>query len=355
MARALQLAARGLTTTSPNPRVGCVLMQGDKIIAEGWHQRAGGAHAEAMALQHAGERARGSTAYVSLEPCSHFGRTPPCANALIEAGVRRVVTAMTDPNPAVSGRGLQRLADAGIEVCCGLLAEEAHELNIGFIQRMRDERPWVRMKMASSLDGKTALDNGSSQWITGSAARLDGQHWRARACAILTGIGTVIKDDPLLNVRLPDCSRQPLRVIIDARLEIPLQARILTGPPVIIATASGPNPALRAKLEATGHRILHLPDGRGKVDLKALLQTLAAQEINEVHLEAGAGLSAAFVRAGLIDEFLLYLAPMLIGHHARGLLDLPALDNLDQALRLELRDVRQLGADLRILARPRRR
>ncbi len=351
MARALQLAARGLCSTSPNPRVGCVLMRDGKLIAEGWHQRAGGPHAEAMALQLAGTAAHGATAYVSLEPCSHFGRTPPCADALIEAGVSRVVAAIADPNPSVSGRGLRRLADAGIEVACGLLADAAQELNIGFIQRMRHERPWVRMKMAASLDGKTALDNGLSQWITGPSARADGQRWRARACAVLTGIGTVLKDDPLLNVRLADCQRQPLRVIVDAALDIPPTARILAGPPVILATANA-DPARQLALQAAGHRVLHLPDGRGKVDLKALLQTLAALEINELHLEAGASLSAAFVAAGLVDEFLLYLAPMLIGHHGRGLLDLPALTCLDQALRLEIRELRQLGEDIRILARP---
>lgn len=350
MARALQLAARGLCTTTPNPRVGCVLMKNDEVLAEGWHQWAGQAHAEAHALAQAGAAAAGSTAYISLEPCAHFGRTPPCVDALIAAGVSRVVVAMEDPNPQVAGNGLQRLRAAGIRAECGLLASEAQELNIGFISRMSRGRPWLRLKTATTLDGRTALENGVSQWITGPQAREDGQRWRARACAILTGIGTVRDDDPLLNVRLPGCERQPLRVVVDSRLRLSRQARILQDEPILIATATD-DAAASADLRAAGHEVWVLPDEAGQVDLGALLQRLGERGINEVHAEAGARLNAGLLRGGWVDELLLYLAPMLVGARGRGSFDLAALTRLEDATRLEIRDLRSIGDDLRIRAR----
>lgn len=350
MARALQLAERALWTTSPNPRVGCVLVRDGEIVGEGWHVRAGEPHAEVHALRAAGERARGATAYVTLEPCSHYGRTPPCAEGLIAAGVTRVVAAMEDPNPLVAGRGLAMLRAAGIETACGLLAEAAQELNIGFVSRMTRGRPWVRLKTAASLDGKTALNNGVSQWITGPDARRDGHRWRARACAILTGIGTVRDDDPRLDVREVETTRQPLRVIVDSRLETPPTARILQGGPVLLAAAV--DDAERANLlKAAGAEILLLPNASGKVELLALLNALAARGINEVHVEAGWKLNGSLLREGLVDELLLYMAPCLIGHHAAGLFNLPELTDLAGKRPLSLRDVRQVGGDIRILAR----
>ena len=350
MARALQLAERALWTTSPNPRVGCVLVRDGEIVGEGWHVRAGEPHGEVHALRAAGERARGATAYVTLEPCSHYGRTPPCAEGLIAAGVTRVVAAMEDPNPLVAGRGLAMLRAAGIETACGLLAEAAQELNIGFVSRMTRGRPWVRLKTAASLDGKTALNNGVSQWITGPDARRDGHRWRARACAILTGIGTVRDDDPRLDVREVETTRQPLRVIVDSRLETPPTARILQGGPVLLAAAV--DDAERANLlKAAGAEILLLPNAAGKVELPALLNALAARGINEVHVEAGWKLNGSLLREGLVDELLLYMAPCLIGHHAAGLFNLPELSDLAGKRPLSLRDVRQVGGDIRILAR----
>lgn len=350
MARALQLAERALWTTSPNPRVGCVLVRDGEIVGEGWHVRAGEPHAEVHALRAAGERARGATAYVTLEPCSHYGRTPPCAEGLIAAGVSRVVAAMEDPNPLVAGRGLTMLRAAGIETACGLLAEAAQELNIGFVSRMTRGRPWVRLKTAASLDGKTALNNGVSQWITGPDARCDGHRWRARACAILTGIGTVRDDDPRLDVREVETTRQPLRVIVDSRLETPPTARILQGGPVLLAAAV--DDAERANLlKAAGAEILFLPNAAGKVELPALLNALAVRGINEVHVEAGWKLNGSLLREGLVDELLLYMAPCLIGHHAAGLFNLPELSDLAGKRPLSLRDVRQVGGDIRILAR----
>ena len=350
MARALLLAERALWTTSPNPRVGCVLVRDGEIVGEGWHVRAGEPHAEVHALRAAGERARGATAYVTLEPCSHYGRTPPCAEGLIAAGVTRVVAAMEDPNPLVAGRGLAMLRAAGIETACGLLAEAAQELNIGFVSRMTRGRPWVRLKTAASLDGKTALNNGVSQWITGPDARRDGHRWRARACAILTGIGTVRDDDPRLDVREVETTRQPLRVIVDSRLETPPTARILQGGPVLLAAAV--DDAERANLlKAAGAEILLLPNAAGKVELPALLNALAARGINEVHVEAGWKLNGSLLREGLVDELLLYMAPCLIGHHAAGLFNLPELSDLAGKRPLSLRDVRQVGGDIRILAR----
>ena len=352
MARALQLAERGLWTTSPNPRVGCVLVLAGEIVGEGWHEKAGEPHAEVHALHAAGDRARGATAYVTLEPCSHTGRTPPCAEALIAAGVSRVVAAMTDPNPLVAGKGLAMLRAAGIETAGGLLENEARELNIGFVSRMTRGRPWLRLKAAASLDGKTALNNGVSQWITGPEARRDGQRWRARACAILTGIRTVRDDDPQLNVRDVETPRQPLRVVVDSRLETPLTARILQGGPVLIAGAIE-NAEKSALLRSTGAEVLILPNAAGKVELKNLLEALARRGINEVHAEAGFKLNGSLMREGLVDELLLYLAPCLIGHAASGLFNLPELATLDGKRLLQIRDLRQIGEDIRLIARPR--
>ncbi|MFY9722256.1 MAG: bifunctional diaminohydroxyphosphoribosylaminopyrimidine deaminase/5-amino-6-(5-phosphoribosylamino)uracil reductase RibD [Azonexus sp.] len=350
MARALQLAERGMWTTTPNPRVGCVLTRDGEVIGEGWHEKAGEPHAEVNALRAAGERVRGATAYVTLEPCSHHGRTPPCAEALVAAGVSRVVAAMSDPNPLVAGKGLAMLRAAGIEATSGLLENEARELNIGFVSRMTRGRPWLRLKAAASLDGKTALNNGVSQWITGPDARRDGHRWRARACAVLTGIGTVRDDDPQLLVRDVETTRQPLRVVVDSRLETPLSARILQGGPVLVAVAV--DDEKRANLlRAAGAEVLLLPNAAGKVELKDLLEELGRRGINEVHAEAGFKLNGSLLREGLVDELLLYLAPCLIGHDASGLFNLPELTSLDGKRLLQIRDLRQIGEDIRLIAR----
>lgn len=351
MAHALQLAERGLWTTSPNPRVGCVLAQAGEIVGEGWHERAGEPHAEVHALRQAGEQARGATAYVTLEPCSHHGRTPPCAEALIAAGVSRVVAAMQDPNPLVAGRGLALLDAAGIATACGLLESEARELNIGFVSRMERGRPWLRLKTAASLDGKTALNNGVSQWITGPEARRDGHRWRARACAVLTGIGTVRDDDPRLDVREVETTRQPLRVIVDSRLETPPQARILQGGGPVLVAAAVDCPEREKTLNAAGAEVLLLPNPAGKVELSALLAELGRRGINEVHAEAGWKLNGSLLREGLVDELLLYLAPCLLGHHAAGLFNLPELTTLDGKQAVRIGDLRQVGNDIRIVAR----
>ena len=349
MARALRLAELGLYTTTPNPRVGCVIVNKGALVGDGWHHSAGAPHAEINALQAAGSAARGATAYVSLEPCSHHGRTPPCAQALIAAGVSRVVAAVQDPNPQVAGRGLALLKAAGITCECGLLESEARELNIGFVARMTRGRPWVRVKIAASLDGKTALENGASQWITGPAARLDGQRWRARACAILSGIGTLRTDDPQLNVRAVETSRQPLKVVVDSRLELSPQAKVLNGG-VLLASASEAGDRAAA-LRARGAEILCLPNADGQVDLAALIAELGRREINEVHVEGGARLNGALLAAGLVDELLLYLAPCLTGDAARGMFAFPALESLAAKHALAINDVRMIGNDLRLLAR----
>ena len=354
MAQALRLAERGLYSTSPNPRVGCVIVRDGVVVGEGWHQRAGEAHAEINALQQAGAAARGATAYVTLEPCSHHGRTPPCTEALLAAGIGRVVAAMADPNPLVAGRGLAQLQAAGVAVDVGLMADEAQELNIGFVSRMTCKRPWVRLKAAASLDGKTALQNGESQWITGPQARQDGHCWRARACAILSGIGTVRKDDPQLNVRGVDTPRQPLKVIVDSRLELSPAARLLEAGNVLLVSAGQAVAEVAEKaaaLRERGAEILDLPDGKGRVDLLALLHELARRGLNEVHVEAGSRLNGALLAAGLVDEVLLYLAPCLLGDTAHGLFALPALESLAGKHQLAIREVKQLGDDLRVLAR----
>lgn len=356
MQRALALAARGMYTTTPNPRVGCVLIKDGVTIGEGFTQPAGQDHAEVQALKDARRRGfdpRGATAYVTLEPCSHFGRTPPCAHALIDAQVKRVIAAMEDPNPQVSGRGLAMLRDAGIDVRCGLLANEARELNIGFVSRMTRARPWVRMKIAGSLDGRTALPSGESQWITGAAARADGHAWRARACAILTGIGTVREDDPQLTVREVETPRQPLRVLIDSRLEVPLTAKLLEGaPPLVFCARIDDTNAARAEaLAARGVEIVELANESGKVDLPAMLKALGARGINELHVEAGHKLNGSLLREGCVDELLVYLAPSLLGADSAGMFDLPAPATLEARTQLTFHAIERIGDDLRILAR----
>ena len=342
MRRALELAARGLYTATPNPRVGCVVTRGEKVIGEGWHERAGGPHAELVALRQA-EKAEGATVYVTLEPCNHHGRTPPCVDALKNAKVKRVVAAMRDPNPRAA-RGGEALAGSGIVFEHGLLESEARELNIGFVSRMTRGRPWVRMKIAATLDGRTALPDGKSQWITGAEARRDGHRWRARACAILTGIGTLRADDPRLTVREVDTPRQPLRVIVDSRLETPRDARILQGEKVLVFAAthgSLPNA-----------EVIALPNKNNKVELPAMLDELARRGINELHVEAGFRLNGSLAREGCVDEYLVYLNPSFLGDAAQGMLDLPAFPALDKRLSLRVLSLERFGEDLRVLARP---
>lgn len=355
MAHALQLARRGLYTTQPNPRVGCVIVRDGQIVGEGWHERAGEPHAEVLALHQAGESARGATVYVTLEPCSHFGRTPPCANALVKAGVGRVVAAMVDPNPLVAGNGLRLLQAAGIGVTSGLLESEARALNPGFITRMERNRPFVRVKMAMSLDGRTAMASGESVWITGEAARRDVQLLRAQAGAVLTGVGTVLADDPSLNVRLTAqelgiaCGvRQPLRVVLDSALRLPLTAKLLALPgQTLIYTCSGNTPKI-TQLEAMGVKIRCF-DGE-KLHLSDVMGALVKDGVNEVHVEAGATLCGAFVEQGFADELVVYLAPHLMGSNARALFNLPHIGRMQERLALQIRDIRAVGQDWRIIA-----
>lgn len=350
MAHALRLAERGLYSTSPNPRVGSVVVKDGTLAGEGWHERAGGPHAEIHALRAAGEKARGATAYVTLEPCSHHGRTPPCADALIEAGVARVVVAVQDPNPLVAGQGLERLRAAGIEIECGLMEAAARELNIGFFARMTRGMPWVRSKIAASLDGRTALNNGASKWITGEAARHDVQHWRARSCAVLTGIGTVLADDPQLNVRSIENARQPLRAVVDNALRLPPNARLVQQPGVVVYTATDDVQKIAA-LGKAGAQVRVLPGADGQADLRAVLRDLASRGCNEVLVEAGGKLNGALLQAGLVDELVLYLAPQLLGDMARGMARLGELDSLEQRIELDWQDMRHVGRDLRVVAR----
>jgi diaminohydroxyphosphoribosylaminopyrimidine deaminase/5-amino-6-(5-phosphoribosylamino)uracil reductase len=356
MSQALQLAAQGLYTTHPNPRVGCVLVKQGQVIGRGAHLITGGPHAEVYALREAGEAARGADAYVTLEPCSHYGRTPPCADALIKAGVKRVIAAMQDPNTLVAGSGLRALQDAGIDVASGLLEKEALALNPGFISLMTRGRPYVRSKIAASLDGKTALSNGKSQWITGAAARQDVQHWRAQSAAILTGIGTVLADDPMMTVRLDGVSRQPMRIIVDSNLQTPLTCNMLdiarlAHSPVVIAYAND-NHQKAEQLKALGIDLLHIPDSNGQVDLKTLLDELAKRNISEVLVEAGQVLNGALLDLQLIDEFIFYYAPKLMGGNAINMLAIETLTQMNQAIDLQLLDVRQVGQDIRIRAIP---
>ncbi len=354
---ALTLAEGAVGLSDPNPRVGCVIVDElGRTLGIGATQQAGGAHAEIVALhaaRGAGHDLRGATAYVSLEPCAHHGRTPPCCDALADAGVARVVAATGDPNPLVAGQGFARLRAAGITVDLaeGEVAREARELNIGFFSRMQRGRPWLRMKIAASLDGRTALDNGLSQWITGDAARADGHRWRKRASALLTGIGTVLEDNPRLDVRLVPTARQPLRVIVDSRLQTPAAARMLDPPGEVLIYAAAADAERETALRARGAQLARLPDAGGKVDLAAMLDDLAQRGVNELHVEAGHKLNASLLHAGLVDELLVYLAPKLLGI-GREMAAFGPLQSLAEALPFEFTQVERVGADLRILARP---
>lgn len=354
IATALALARESLYLSSPNPHVGCVITAADgRVLGQGYTQAAGGPHAEVVALRDAkarGHEVRGGTAWVTLEPCAHVGRTGPCCEALAQAGVARVVASLVDPNPKVAGQGLARLRAAGIAVETGPGADESRELNIGFFSRMERGTPWVRMKVAASLDGTTALDNGRSQWITCEAARADGHAWRARACAILTGIGTVLEDDPRLDVREVPTPRQPGVVVVDSRLELPPTARLFQSGRAVWVYTAVDDARKRAALEAHGATVIPLPGPGGKVDLPALLRDLGQREINEVHVEAGHKLNGSLVREGLVDEFLVYLAPTLLGE-GRGMAALGPLSDLAQGLKLAFGPVERVGPDLRILAR----
>ncbi len=355
MQEALDLAAGAIGVCEPNPRVGCVIVAADgRVLGRGATQEAGAAHAEVMALRDAAARSadvRGATIYVSLEPCSHHGRTSPCSQALVAAGVGRVVIAIADPNPLVAGAGIAQLRAAGIGVDIGPLADAAHELNIGFFSRMQRGRPWLRLKAAVSLDGRTALANGASQWITGSAARADGHAFRKRAGAVLTGVGTVLDDDPRLDVREVPIVNQPLRIVVDSRLETPLEARILAAPGRALIYAAAPDTQRRLTLERGGVEVVLLPGEGAKVDLAAMLSDLGRRGINELHVEAGHKLNGSLVRAGLVDEYLVYVAPKLLGS-GRELALFGPLERLDEAPALRYTDVRRIGEDLRIRARP---
>ncbi len=353
MRRALELAARGLYTTDPNPRVGCVLVRDARVLGEGWHERAGEAHAEVRALTAAGAAAEGATAYVTLEPCSHTGRTPPCVQALIGARVRRVVYAIGDPNPLVNGAGVAALRAAGIETAGEVLATEARALNPGFFKRWHTGLPWVRVKLGASLDGRTALANGASRWITGREARQDAQRFRARSSVVLSGSGTVLADDPALNVRVEGASRQPLRVVLDSALRVPPQARMFDREgPALVFTAST-DAARRAELERRGVRVESVKSApQGGLELEAVLRRLAELEANEIWVEAGARLAGALLRVRLVDEFIVYLAPSLLGPTARALVELPEITQLEQRLRLQFTECQPVGPDLRLTAVP---
>lgn len=360
MARALELARKGLYSTHPNPRVGCVIVRAGAIVGEGWHVRAGEPHAEVHALRQAGELARGATAYVTLEPCSHHGRTPPCAEALVKARVGRVVAAMQDPNPLVAGRGLALLRDAGIEVRSGVLESEARALNAGFVKRMEQGLPFLRVKLAMSLDGRTAMASGESQWITGPQARAAVQRLRARSSVVLTGADTVLTDRARLTVRDGELGleaeqaalalqRPPLRVLIDGGLRVPLDAPLFQAGPALVATVDGGE---RESYQAAGHDLLALPGADGRVDLPGLLRELAARGANEVLVEAGPRLAGAFARLGLVDEYQIFVAAKFLGSSARPLLELP-LERMAEAPELRIADIRAVGDDWRIVAVPR--
>ncbi len=356
MAQALNLARQGLFTTTPNPRVGCVIVKNNQLIGAGAHLKAGEPHAEVHALRQAGAETAGADVYVTLEPCSHHGRTPPCVEAVIAANPRRVIIAMQDPNPMVAGRGVAALQRHGIEVIVGVMENESRALNPGFIARMTRGLPYVRSKIAASLDGRTALNNGKSQWITGEQARLDVQQWRAQSCAILTGIGTVLADNPSMTVRLENATRQPLRVVVDSALQMPVGSKMLD------AAALPHNPVLiaythdrydrAAALARAGAELVCMGGIASRVDLKVLLQMLAQRGINEVLVEAGQGLNGALLQAGLIDEFIFYYAPKLMGDAAKAMFAMPELIELQQAIDLQLLDVRQVGRDIRLRAKP---
>ena len=343
MRRALALAEKGMFTTTPNPRVGCVLAQGETVVGEGWHEKAGGPHAEVVAIGQAGTRAAGATIYVNLEPCNHQGRTPPCVDLIRKNKIGRVVAAMLDPNPKAA-QGGEVLAAAGIGFEHGLMEAEARELNIGFVSRMTRNRPWVRLKIAATLDGRTALANGKSQWITGPEARKDGHRWRARACAILTGIGTVKADDPRLTVRDVETPRQPLRVIVDSRLEISPKARVLEAGGALIFCAVDSKKELNSEIQK-------LSNPEGKVELPLMLEELARRGVNELHVEAGFRLNGSLLREGCVDEFLIYLNPSFLGDEAQGMLSIPGFSSLDERTRVKITSLDRVGNDIRILAR----
>jgi len=359
MRRALELAARGLYSTQPNPRVGAVLARDGEIVGEGWHERAGAPHAEPGAIDAAGERARGATAYVTLEPCSHHGRTPPCVNALLAAGIQRVVYAVGDPDPRVNGRGAKLLRAAGVQVESGLLAADAEALNEGFMTRLRKKRPFIRLKSGASLDGRTALANGASQWITGDAARADVQHWRAQSAAVLTSAATVLADNPRLDVRI-ETPRQPLRVVLDRRRAVQKNARILKSPGEVVIFAAASQAKSKTKKSAPPEmlgtaRIERVRVKNSHLDLSRVFARLAELQINEVLVEAGPRLSGALLTAGLVDEWLVYVAPKLLGKDARPLAALPRLTRLKDAPEFELRDSTVLGNDVRLRLRPKRK
>lgn len=358
MSEALRLARQGSYTTQPNPRVGCVIVKDGVVVGEGFHARAGGPHAEVVALKQAGYRAYGATAYVTLEPCAHHGRTPPCANELVIAGIKRVVAATEDANPLVAGKGMKILQDAGIETRVGVLAEEAKALNAGFLRRIGGGLPWVRLKMAASLDGRTAMANGESRWITGPDARRDVQKWRAMSSAIISGIGTVLADDPALSVRPADWNEwhygdvvSPWRVVLDADFRTPVTARLFSEKGRIIIVGSRSQLDRQTALSDAGADIWVMPAKDGRIDLQAVLQKLAEEGANEVLVEAGAKVAGSFARAGLVDEYILYLAPLFLGSEARPLLEWPLASMRDQR-KLVITDTRQVGGDIRLIAKP---
>jgi diaminohydroxyphosphoribosylaminopyrimidine deaminase/5-amino-6-(5-phosphoribosylamino)uracil reductase len=354
MSMALQLAAKGLYTTDPNPRVGCVIVNNQQIVGQGWHQRAGGPHAEIHALRQAGDRAQDATVYVTLEPCSHHGKTPPCAEALIEAKVSRVVAAMQDPNPLVAGEGLRKLAAVGIHTQSGVLQNQAEALNPGFIKRMQDKRPHVRCKLAMSVDGRTAMANGESQWITGEDARRDVHRLRARSSAVLTGINTVLADDPSLNARLDnvddDAIVQPIRVVVDSQLRMPLEAKILALPGKTIIVTVSKEEGKMDRLRQRGADIIVVEQKAGRVDLDALLKILAEKQINEVMAEAGPTLNGELLQQQLVDELIIYMAPSIMGDAAKGMFTLPGIENMQDRVELNISDIRAVGRDWRISA-----
>ena len=350
MARALKLAAKGLYSADPNPRVGCVIVKDDNIVAEAWHEKAGLPHAEVLALRQAGHAARGASVYVNLEPCCHQGRTPPCTGFLIDAGIKRVIAAIEDPNPQVAGGGIENLRNVGIDVDVGIMRYEAEALNRGFFHRIQNGRPWVVLKVAASVDGRTAMSSGESQWISSDQSRRDVHHWRARSSAIVTGIGTVLADDPALTVRDVETERQPLRVVVDSKFSTPPGAKILSQPGrVLIATA---NEHYSEDIDSEHVEVVYVPASNNTIDLVALMDHLSQREINEVLVEAGPTLSGAMLQADLVDEILIYLAPKVIGSEGKGMFSLPGLDKLTDCVKFNIADVRQFGDDVRILLRP---
>lgn len=351
MARAISLAKRGRYTTDPNPRVGCVLVKDDVVIGEGWHAKAGLGHAEVEALKNV-QDAKDTTAYVTLEPCSHQGRTPPCCDALIKAGVSRVVVAMQDPNPKVSGSGLEKLKAAGIEVLCGVLQEDALALNRGFIKRMTAYRPFVRSKLAMSLDGRTAMASGESKWITSGEARADVHRLRAESSAILTGINTVLADDPALNARVDEQVLQPIRVVLDTHLNMPVTAKMAKLPGRSLILTCAEDQRKQQRLQQSGFEVYQLPSNNGRLDLHAVMDFLSRLQINELLVEAGSVLNGALLADGLIDEYVIYMAPCILGDQGRGLFNLPGLQQMADKKQLTLRDVRQVGQDLKLTYTP---